>query len=209
MKTIVFCDIPMFEHMTAHCYANTGNAGVTYEKSVTFAVNAVLAERLTANDDVKIVLLQTKDEHGKYLENTQIFKNELNAINRHCGAKITYETLCTDFEGSRENIEKIYRSILNFFEDKCALFADITYGPKPLPMVLMAALNFAEKFFYADIKGIFYAKVNFEKGKPVNPALFDVTPLYYMNSFASSISATSGKNALLMLDTFFGKSEED
>ena len=205
MKTIVFCDIPMLNKIDSHCYAHTGNAGSNYEKDVHFAINAVLGERLKAGDEVKAVLLQTKDIEGKYLVNTQLFKDELDEINKDCGAKISYEMLCTDFEGSKENFEKMYRAILDFFEDDCAVYADITYGPMPLPMVLMAAMNFAEKFFNADIKGVFYGKVNFKDGKPVNPELFDVTPLYYMSLFASSINASSSKNALLMLDAFFGK----
>ena len=82
MKTIVFCDIPMLNKIDSHCYAHTGNAGSNYEKDVHFAINAVLGERLKAGDEVKAVLLQTKDSEGKYLVNTQLFKDELDEIEK-------------------------------------------------------------------------------------------------------------------------------
>ncbi|MBQ3686691.1 MAG: hypothetical protein II932_02550, partial [Treponema sp.] len=67
MKKIVFVDIPMKEMSSGRdgqCYAGTGNAGCSYSGKVIFPINAVLAEKLKAGDDVKVVMLKTVTEKG-------------------------------------------------------------------------------------------------------------------------------------------------
>ena len=62
MKKIVFVDIPMKkmdETAYGQCYAGTGNADCRYTGKVVFPINAVLAEKLYKDDQVKTVLLTT------------------------------------------------------------------------------------------------------------------------------------------------------
>ena len=62
MKKIVFIDIPMKKMDTAaygQCYAGTGNADCRYTGKVVFPINAVLAEKLHKDDQVKAVVLTT------------------------------------------------------------------------------------------------------------------------------------------------------
>ena len=211
MKKIVFVDIPMkevnFEH-DAVCYAGTGNAGCSYDEKVIFPINAVLAEKLKKNDEVKVILLKTVTEKGHSGTNAGVFQQELDKINAKIGANISYETIDTDFVETKHSHERRLRAMLSKMEDDAELYADITFGQKPLPMVLMCVLNFAEKFFNADIKKIVYGKVEFvkhEDGKVrlENPELYDVTSLYYLNNLMGAMEAPSGEEALKALDAFF------
>lgn len=211
MKKIVFADIPMkevsFEH-DAVCYAGKGNAGCSYSDKVIFPVNAVLAEKLKRNDEVKVVLLKTLTETGNANTNGELFQQELDAINSKIGAHISYETIETEFVETKPNHEKRLRSMLAKIEEDAELYADITFGQKPLPMVLMCVMNFAEKFFNADVKKIIYGKVEFVKHEdakfyPEKPALYDITSLYYLNNLMGAMEAPSGEEALKSLDSFF------
>ena len=84
------------------------------------------------------------------------------------------------------------------------IYADITFGPKPLPMILMCALSFAEKFLNCDVKSVIYGKVNFDdNNKVTSPELYDVTSLYYLNNLTNSMIAADGKEARQNLDEFF------
>lgn len=211
MKKIVFVDIPMKEINVEHdaqCYANTGNANCNYSGNVLFPVNAILAEKLKKDDEVKVVLLKTVTEKGNSGKNAGLFQQELDEINTKIDATITYETIDTDFVETKQNHEKRLRAMLSKIEDEAELYADITFGQKPLPMVLMCVLNFAEKFFDADVKKIVYGKVDFVKhddGKayPENPELYDVTSLYYLNNLMGAMEVPNGKEALKALDAFF------
>ncbi len=210
MKKIVFVDIPMKEMSERDklCYAGTGNAGCSYEGRVIFVVNAVLAEKLRAGDEVKVVLLKTVSEKGFSGKNAGLFQQELDEINSRIGAKISYETIDSDFVETKGNHEKRVRAMLSKIDREAEIFVDITFGPKPLPMVMMCVLNFAEKFFDADVKKVVYGKVDFVKHDdgefyPENPELYDVTSLYYLNGLMCAMEAPDEKSALKTLDEFF------
>ena len=173
-----------------------------------FPINAVLAEKLKKDDEVKVVLLKTLTETCHAGKNPGLFQQELDAINVKIGAHISYETINTDFVETKQSHEKRLRAMLSKIEEDSDLYADITFGQKTLPMVLMCVMSFAEKFFNADIKKIVYGKVEFIKhddGKayPEKPELYDITSLYYLNNLMGAMEAPSGKEALKSLDSFF------
>ena len=204
MKKIIFCDIPMKKNMSAMVYAGTGNTNCTYSKPVMFAINAVLADSLQKNDEVRVVLLRTLDKAGNSGKNSGLFMQELDAINAEIGAKITYETLDSEFKETKDIHETRLKEMLDKIEENTEIYADITYGPKPLPMILMCVISFAEKFLNCDVKSVVYGKVDFDDdNKPYNPELYDVTSLYYLNNLTSSMVADNGKDARQSLDEFF------
>ena len=204
MKKIIFCDIPMKKNMNAMVYAGTGNTNCNYSKEVMFPINAILAESLKKNDDVRVILLRTLDKAGNSGKNSGLFMQELDAINSEIGAKISYETLDSEFKETKDIHEKRLQNMLDKIEEHTEVYADITYGPKPLPMILMCVLSFAEKFLHCDVKSVVYGKVDFDdNNKPCNPELYDVTSLYYLNNLTSSMVADNGKDARQSLNEFF------
>ncbi len=204
MKKIIFCDIPMKKFMNPMVYAGTGNTNCNYSKPVIFPINAVLAESLKKGDEVRVILLRTLDKDGNSGKNSGLFMQELDSINSGIGAKISYETLDSEFKETKDNHEKRLQDMLDKIEENTEIYADITYGPKPLPMILMCVLSFAEKFLNCDVKSVVYGKVNFdENNKPSNPELYDVTSLYYLNNLTNSMVADSGKEARQNLNEFF------
>lgn len=203
MKKIVFADIAMKEELKAVCYKGTRNAFCEYEKAVVYPINAILAEKLQKDDEVKVVLIQTKGDEKRVAENTEIFKNELDGINQTIGAKIIYEYVESDFDESKPNHEKRITAMLSKMENGAELYGDITFGPRTVPMVMLCAFAFAEKFYDADIKKIIYGKVDWIKGEPKNPELYDITSLYYLNSLTYNMQSNSAEKALKSLETFF------
>lgn len=211
MKKIVFVTIPM-KKPDAVDYSLGGNTTCFYTTPVMYPINAILADKLKPNDEVKVVLLKTKtvDQEKNYQSATNVadFIGELGTINTSIGATLSYEELESDFSETKENFQHRMRSMLNKVEPDCELFADITYGPKPLPMILMCTFNFAEKFFNADIRNIVYGKVEFVQeadGKETvrHPELYDVVSLYYLNNLTNTMEAPDTGAALQMLDSFF------
>lgn len=204
MKKIIFCDIPMKKNMNAMVYANIGNTNFNYSKEVMFPINAILAESLKKDDEVRVILLRTKDKAGNSGRNSGLFMQELDEINSEIGAKISYETLDSEFKETKDIHEKRLQDMLDKIEEHTEIYADITYGPKPLPMILMCVISFAEKFLNCDVKSVVYGKVDFDdNNKPCNPELYDVTSLYYLNNLTSSMVADNGKDARQSLNEFF------
>ena len=95
--------------------------------------------------------------------------------------------------------DKLLLDIVDEFEENSHITADITYGPKDLPIVLFTALNFGEKFFGCEIDNIVYGQANFVDGKPTNTKICDMIPLYYLNSVTNTVNCDSPAKAKEML----------
>ena len=203
MKKIVFSNLPMRRDLSPLKYPVDGNKTIEYDGKVIFPVNSVLARTLKKDDAVKVVLLSKTDLDGNSAVNAGLFQKELNEINRKIGADIEYITLATPFEETKCVHETLLKDMIAKLENGAEITADVTYGPKTLPIVMFSVLGFAEKFFKCDIKNIIYGKVDFPNGSktPQNPLIYDLTPLYYLNSVTSAIECGDSGEAVKILDT--------
>ena len=66
----------------------------------------------------------------------------------------------------------------NSIKDGSHIIADITFGPKDVPIIVFAVLGFAEKSLGCEVDHIIYGQANFENGRPVNTKICDMSPLY-------------------------------
>jgi hypothetical protein len=187
-----------------HCYPVNGNKTIEYEKAVLFPVNAVLAKTLGKGEEGKVVFLATTgglENHS--VENMARFREELDAIGGETGARLSYETIEVPFRPQTDVFEQLISGLVAELGHKAEILADITYGIKPLPMILFCALTFAEKFYAAKVHNIIYGKVEFAGGKTLNPMIYDLTPLYYLNKLIGSMECRSAKTAEALLNDFF------
>lgn len=207
MKKIVFVDIPMYVKSKLN-YCNTGNVKSKFDKEVQYPINAVFAEKLNENDELKIVLLKsmTGDSNvDKQTEaNIEIFKEEFNSVLKDKNISVEYLPLESEFDESKENHEIRFKKMISCLENDSELYADITFGPKLIPMMIFCVFNFAERFFNCNIKNIVYGKaMHDENNNPHDGELYDVSPMYHLNNLTNSMIASSGEEAIKNLDLFF------
>ena len=201
MKKIVFVSLMMADDMKKRKYPVDGNTFIEYSGEVYYAINAVLAKTMKADDDIKIILLETKAGDKAGTKNAQLFMNELNSINdeNKIGAKISYEVIPSDFITSRSKFNDLYLKLIKSFEYEAELYADITFGPKSLPLLIFATMQFGEKFYDCSIGNVIYLKAEFKNNELVEGTqlICDYTPLYLLNSFTNTIETTSGEKAIV------------
>ena len=130
--------------------------------------------------------------------------NELNEINT-CGASITYEVIPSSFLETKDNFKGLYKKLLKILENDAEISADITFGPKALPLMIFSAMQFAEKFFDCSIGNVIYLKSEFKNGKvdEKSQVICDYTPLYMLNSFTNTIESSSGERAVAAIEALF------
>jgi hypothetical protein len=194
----------MKAELDRHRYPVEGNKSIEYEKAVLFPVNAVLAKTLAKDEEGKVVFLTTTggaENHSA--ENMARFREELGEINREIRARLCYETIEIPFRPQMDVFEQLISGLVAKMGRKVEIIADITYGIKPLPMILFCALTFAEKFHSASVRGIIYGKVEFAGGKTENPMIYDLSSLYYLNKLIGSMECKSAKAADALLNDFF------
>ena len=204
MKKIVFVTLMMADDMHKRHYPVDGNSFIEYSGEVYYAINAVLAKTLKVGDDIKIVLIETKAGDDAGSKNAQLFMNELNEINT-CGASITYEVIPSSFLETKDNFKGLYKRLLKILENDAEISADITFGPKALPLMIFSAMQFAEKFFDCSIGNVIYLKSEFKNGKvdEKSQVICDYTPLYMLNSFTNTIESSSGERAVAAIEALF------
>lgn len=204
MKKIVFVTLMMADDMHKRHFPVEGNSFIEYSGEVYYAVNAVLARTMKANDDIKIILLHTKAGDKAGSKNAELFKSELDELNT-VGAKIEYVEIASDYIVSKNQFKTLYKMLIKNLENVAELSADITFGPKSLPLMIFSALQFGEKFFDCSIGNVVYQKIDIVNGKPVEGSqlLCDYTPLYLLNSFTNTIESSSGEKAIAAVEALF------
>lgn len=195
MKKIVFQTLKMRNDMTKEFYPASNNKTLEYAKKLYFPINGVLANNLKADDEVKVLLISKKNEAGK--ANAKIFEDELNALNT-VGAKIEYNIIDSEFVETKNTFEDLFEDLMDELVYDAELYADITYGSKTSPLIIIEVMKFAEKFFNCNVCVIAYTKVEFDVNNNVIPesrCFYDVTSLYFFSDFREVIECSSGENA--------------
>lgn len=199
MKKILFCNIPM-TLKTSKCIYESDDFSIPVSKrSVNYPVSAFLEKTLTSEDEIKAVLIVKKDKLEHYKKNISLCIEELMIVTKVCGAKFEYTVIDTEFIEDEEIHNNLLISIIDQFEEKAHIIADITYGPKDVPIVLFTAMNFGEKFLNCEIDNIVYGQATFINGNITNTKICDMVPLYYLNLITNTIECNDPIKAKQML----------
>ncbi len=206
MKKIVISTIPTDDRLVKRQYPVDGNASIQVNEPVYFAVNSALANNLEKDDDVKVILLGTTRENDSVKKNMNLFMEELHHFNT-VGANIREAVITRPFDESKTNFHFMYESILDELEEDAELYVDITFGPKTPVLLVFSVLQFAEKFFHCTIGNIVYSKVIFKPGTseviPGSEMIYDITPLYMLNSITNTIQCSDSAKAVEAVKALF------
>lgn len=204
MKKIVIATLPLKGKLEKRHYPVDGNALIEVEQSIYYAVNPAVARNLKKEDEVKVILLETKGGENAGSENAKKFINELNDFNK-VGASISNALIPNPFDESKTNFQSMFKTLIGEMEHGAEIYCDLTFGPKPLSFLVFSVLRFAEKFYDCEIGNIVYSKVEFQENKIVEGSerIYDITPLYLLDTFTNTIQSLSAENAVKAVDALF------
>jgi hypothetical protein len=189
-------------------FESAGNQSIAYDKPVIFPINGVLANILKPKEKVKLIFIITQGGDNKGKENVAKFNDELEMINKSIGAEITHESIELPFEPTANTFKTLTKDLIEKIDLGAEIITDITYGIKPFPFVLLCAVNFVEMYKKATLLYSVYGKVDFINKKPVNPVIYDITSLYYLQKLIGAMEGHPMESAIKMLDSFFNLPEE-
>ena len=206
MKKIVISSLSL-QSLTPTHYKPKSTFIDDYPHEVHYAINALLANTLTKSDQVKVILIKTKSASNVADENEKIFRDEFNEINSKCGATIEgIITVEVDADPDNKQLRTIFLQIAKELSYNAKIYADFTYGLRSNPILLMTVLQFAEKYYNAEITNVVYGKAEFTKDRKLDhdkSAIYDLTSLYGLNSLFNAMQASSAEKAIQAIDTFF------
>lgn len=201
MKKTVICSMPMKKRKDLGLvkYASDDESIPVSDRAVRYPINTFLEAALDDGTELKVILLVKKAENSAGPSNVEDFKKELEEAVAGRNISVEYVVITTEFSQKQAVHEKLMGEIVDQIEDGTAVFADITYGPKDLPIIIFSVLNFAEKFLNCEIEHILYGQAEFENGKVVNTKICDMAPLFYLGSVTNLIHAPNSQKARQML----------
>lgn len=205
MKKIVFVTVRMKDDYEKIKWPVAGNSFIEYPEPLYFGISGVLAQTVTAEDEVTVYPIITKGGDNAGQKNANLLKQELED-KVTIAKKLEIIPINCDFSEDKLKFKELYKALIRKLESDAELSADITAGTKSLPLLIFSAMQFGEKFYDCSIGNITYQKVEFVEGKikEHSEQLCDVTPLYLINSFTNTIECSSGKDAIAAVDALLG-----
>ena len=204
MDKVIFVTLMMADKMEKRHFPVENDSLTEYPGETYYAINSVLSNSIEKGDNIKVVLLETNAGAQAGKKNAQLFIDELNSFNT-AGANISYEIITSEFINDKAKYKELYKKLVNNFTEGAELYADITFGVKTLPILILNAMQFGEKFFDCTIGNVIYLKTEFKDGVIVDGSqcIFDLTPLYMLSTFTNNIECSSGERAIAALDALF------
>ena len=200
MKKTIICSLPFKPNVDKVIYESTDMSMKVANREVRFPVNALLEGIITDEDELKVLLLVKQDKNNFYEKNKEFFLEELYQVTDKLHVKVGVEYIYTEFSQTREVHESLLDELIDNIEDDSHILADITYGPKDEPIIIFAALKFAEKHLNCDIEGIIYGLAQFDDNHHVvEGKLCDMSSLFYLSSVADSFECTTSEKARRMM----------
>ncbi|MDD6294633.1 MAG: TM1812 family CRISPR-associated protein [Treponema sp.] len=204
MDKVIFVTLMMADKMEKRHFPVENDSLTEYSGKTYYAINSVLSNSIEKGDNIKVVLLETNAGAQAGKKNAQLFIDELNSFNT-AGANISYEIITSEFINDKAKYKELYKKLVSNFSEGAELYADITFGVKTLPILILNAMQFGEKFFDCTIGNVIYLKTEFKDGVIVDGSqcIFDLTPLYMLSTFTNNIECSSGERAIAALDALF------
>lgn len=202
MKKTIITAIPMRGDIRQTKYQDFGSSQ-KFSKETAFPTVAFIDLSIQQGDEIEILMLVKTHEYAASVQNIAQFRKEVDELAAHRSFTVTYREINSIFEESINSHEGLMCEIAQMLEPDSHIISDITYGPKELPIVLFAALSFAEKFLDATIEKILYGYGCFDQNHNfVNAKLCEMNQVYSLHALVSAMNCNSAEDAKSLLTAF-------
>lgn len=173
----------------------TEEGTVNHPRLLSFPILVSIDNTLKKGDDFQISVVVP--DHSNVPANYERFKNELRQILEDKGIEFNMDKINEiSVEYSEENQVhlKLFEDLITNISDDEKIYACITYGSKPMPMIILMALNYVYRFCKNTIiEEVVYGQFNHDTGIS---SVYDVSSLFYMNSAVNNIALMNVENPL-------------
>lgn len=182
--------------LNAALYINPGKNPVLESDTPThYPIIPLIAN--TAEAGEKICIYAICPDHPNTRLNYELLKADLTAIKEKIGFEYELSVIESAFSEMVSDHLELFGKLVTTAGDDEIIYADITYGTKPIPMILMMFMTYAYKFKKnVSVENIIYGLYdhNTNTGRT-----FDVSALFYMNSTINSMDSDSDPIEMIKL----------
>lgn len=169
------------------------------DKPYIYPINSLLSQTIQVGDEINAILLVKRDSNLFYIDNVDKYKRELVDICGEFGICPSFHEIETDFDETQKTHFQLMDKLIDSIDVESRIFADITYGPKDLPIVVFSTLFFAENYLNCSIENIVYGQAFFKADQVERTRICDMTSLYYLSSLSNTINCNDPQKARTMI----------
>ena len=156
-------------------YEPQGNSLLSYRETH-FPIIPLINGYAEEGERVRIVTV-TYDQ-SNCVQNLEILKQELVALKSECGVDCELESITVPADDSVSAVLQVFQELIDRTDDDDTLHACITFGSKPMPLVLVMAMQYAYRIKRnATIECVVYGAVDYNAEPPYPSKIYDVTSL--------------------------------
>ena len=183
-KFVTAIPLQMNRELSSAVYQAVGNKKLQYDKEIAFPIIAVMNAYIAEGETAEILAIKQEDQRTD--RNYEIFKEQVKEFmkEKNCQCKIT--VLSVPYEELVDTHLYTFEKLIENIEDGDELYACMTYGSKPVPIVEMLALNYAYRVLaHTSVGCVVYGQYNHETG---DMKIYDVSSLFFMDEIVKRIS---------------------
>lgn len=203
MKKII-CSLPLQLPRKA-IYSSENAAKYSYPFKTAFPVIPLIHSAAREGDTVCVCILEwlsNGELSAMQQNNLLLLKEEIDSLAVHAGFNVNYTEIKLADEQTKKEHLHLFQSLIQQFENGDSLYADITYGTKPTPIIIFSALNYAFKTKKdCNIAEILYARYHYDTDTAF---LYDISSVFYLSNIIDRLSengsADSEKIVNFLLD---------
>ena len=161
-----------------------------------FPIFVAVSNCVKQGENISVTAVIT-DNHDNVTENMKYFLEELEELRARIGFEYELTELHTSKEETPEKHLALFGDMIGIFKDGDEIYADMTYGTKPTPMVIMMSLSYAyEICSNTDVKAVIYGSKDHSAD---TGELFDISSMFYINSVIHRMSAAKPSDPLAFI----------
>ncbi len=158
-------------------YQAADNQKLLYEKPTGFPVIPMIHGYAEPGEQIEVLVILSDYENAEY--NLTLLEEELKALCEEKQIRYTLKTLNIPYDNTLDTQLLLFQKLIDCTADHDTLYACITYGTKPMPMVITMGLNYAHRMHQnVSIDCIVYGARDFNTN---TMQIYDITSLLYMD----------------------------
>lgn len=169
---------------------------------IAFPISELMASTVQPEDDAMVICIRQTNDDPFADANYTLLEKEIKGI--FPTAKLI--SICMEETQNPDNLFNLLTDLLQVFPEECRCYADLTFGSKPMSLVLFQFLNCIHQLSNSvEITKLIYREVqrhwNPEMRCSVDDAWIyhDITALFHLGSIAALTSGSGNRELLLTL----------
>lgn len=158
-------------------YKAADNQTLAYDTPTSFPIITAINGYVEKGEDIKIITIVSDYKNAEY--NYGLLKEEIEALSQKNGFRYNLKEVRVPYNNAIDTELELFGKLIDCTADGDTLYACITYGSKPFPLIQIMALNYAYRIRKnVSIGCIVYGAKDHNNG---SMEVYDITSLLYID----------------------------